>query len=212
MLLSLLVVTALFRLSAALDFVCPVEDIVRTQCIGVKDCMYPHPTTCRKYIHCEVNTDGVARRPTVKDCPGNFEWNNNDKTCDLPENSTCPTRHNVVATANDVHKETSDILARGDGVENKIRDAAPAPFQCLIGDAVITQCRGEKDCVYPNPGSCNTYIQCSVGSDFLPGAPAVKNCPPGHEWNDKDKKCDLPEKSTCPVYANTKGASRRRNA
>lgn len=191
---------------------CPVEDIVRTQCMDVKDCLYPHPTGCKKYIHCEVNTDGVTGRPTVKDCHGNFEWNDNKKTCALPENSTCLARHNMDTTTNDVLKETSEISARSDGVENKIRDAAPAPFQCLISDVVITQCRGEKDCVYPNPGSCNTYIQCSVGSDFLPSAPAVKNCPPGQEWNDNDKKCDVPEKSTCPVYANAKGASRHRNA
>ncbi|OBT80428.1 hypothetical protein VF21_00840 [Pseudogymnoascus sp. 05NY08] len=205
LLLTLLIVPALFRLSAAREhFQCPLDDIERTHCMGPKDCRYPHPTRCDKFIQCDVNEDGRTARPTVKDCPKSttryLEWNDNEKICVWPKHSTCPKRHSVDTDINDAIKEASDILPRGDGVESKIRDAAP--FKCPISDIVITQCRGAKDCLYPNPGSCNTFIQCSASAGFLSGTPAIKDCLPGREWNDKEKKCDVPEKSTCPVYAN----------
>ncbi|MGH8591368.1 MAG: choice-of-anchor P family protein [Gammaproteobacteria bacterium] len=71
-------------------FVCPVDDITNTQCMGPKDCLYPHPDICTQFIHCEVNADGQTGRPTVKDCPPDLEWNDNDKICDSPASSTCP--------------------------------------------------------------------------------------------------------------------------
>ncbi|CAG2113602.1 unnamed protein product, partial [Medioppia subpectinata] len=53
------------------EFVCPVEDIVRTRCLGETDCVYPKAGNCRQFIACEVNPDGRTGRPTVKDCvPG----------------------------------------------------------------------------------------------------------------------------------------------
>ncbi|KFY06663.1 hypothetical protein V492_07867 [Pseudogymnoascus sp. VKM F-4246] len=97
-----------------------------------------------------------------------------------------------------------EVLSRGNGVENRIRGVAA--FQCPINDVMLTQCRGEKDCLYPNPGSCNSYIQCTTGkgSNFLSATPEIMKCAPDHEWNDKEKKCDTPGKSTCPVLANVK--------
>ncbi|ELR06760.1 hypothetical protein VC83_04226 [Pseudogymnoascus destructans] len=305
LLLSLLVVPALFHLSVAVDSQCPLDDIKRTQCMGPKDCLYPHPTRCDHFIRCEVNNDGKTGLPHINDCPSPLEWNNNIKECDFPENSTCRKGDGVDTTTDDDVNRATHILPRGNSAENKIRDepfvcprkdfisnkckeqngcmypdpkncrnyihcdwhadgktttvtqkSCPksangplewndkekrcvgpknstcraksgvntmidgvlneasgilpredaAPFKCPISDIVVTQCRGAKDCLYPNPGSCNSYIQCSVGSNLLSGAPTgaptVKNCLPGHEWNDKEKKCDVPEKSTCPMYAN----------
>ncbi|CAG2166206.1 unnamed protein product [Oppiella nova] len=72
------------------DFVCSLEDIENTHCIGPKDCLYPHPKECNKFIRCEVSTDGVTGEPTVKDCPAGLEWNDNKKECDWPIHSTCP--------------------------------------------------------------------------------------------------------------------------
>ncbi|KFY32397.1 hypothetical protein V493_00236 [Pseudogymnoascus sp. VKM F-4281 (FW-2241)] len=203
LLFSLLLAPALFRVSAAeKPFQCPVDDIVRTKCMGPNDCLYPHPTRCNLYIRCEVNDDGRNGRATVKQCPATLEWSTYAKKCDIPKkDSPCAEGGNADMPVNDIPNGASDILSRGDHVENKARDAAP--FQCPMKDMLLTQCRGEKDCVYPNPGSCNTYVRCSVGYNLLSGGtPSVKNCSPGHEWNDKDKVCDVPEKSTCPVYAN----------
>ncbi|OBT44358.1 hypothetical protein VE00_07086 [Pseudogymnoascus sp. WSF 3629] len=185
-------------------FVCPRGDFISGKCQKQNGCMYPEPKNCRNYIHCDWNADGERAIVTQKSCPksanGYLEWNDKEKRCDSRENSTCPKKGSVVPPVGDVLKGAGGILPRGDGVENKIRDAAP--FKCPISDIVITQCRGAKDCVYPNPGSCNTFIQCSASAGFLAGTPAIKNCLPGHEWNDKDKKCDVPEKSTCLVHAN----------
>ncbi|OBT84842.1 hypothetical protein VE02_07291 [Pseudogymnoascus sp. 03VT05] len=185
-------------------FVCPREDFLNKSCKRQNGCMYPHPKSCKKYFHCDWNADGWTATITVKNCPksaaGYLEWNDNEKSCDWPNHSMCRKRHSVDTTIDDALKEASDVLPRSDAAENKARDAAP--FKCPISDIVITQCRGPKDCLYPNPGSCNTFIQCSASADFLSGTPAIKDCLPGREWNDKEKKCDVPEKSTCPVYAN----------
>jgi len=70
-------------------FVCSLSDIENTQCMGPKDCLYPHPGDCKQFIHCEVNADGVTGRPTVKDCPADLLWNDNKKECDWPSESTC---------------------------------------------------------------------------------------------------------------------------
>lgn len=183
------------------SFVCPREDFVSGKCDKQNGCMYPDPNNCRNYFHCKWNADGKTTAITYKSCPksasGYLEWNDKEKRCDSRENSTCP---GVSTMFDGFLREANNILPRSDAAENQIRDAAP--FKCPMSDIVITQCRDAKDCVYPNPGSCNTFIQCSVGSSILSIAPTVKSCLPGHEWNDKEKKCDVPEKSTCPMHAN----------
>ncbi|RMJ21617.1 hypothetical protein PHISP_07510 [Aspergillus sp. HF37] len=74
----------------AVAFTCPKEDIMRTKCMGPKDCLYPNPDNCETFIHCEVNADGVSGRPTVKKCPADLLWNDEKKWCDWPRYSTCP--------------------------------------------------------------------------------------------------------------------------
>lgn len=72
------------------DFMCPQSDIIHTQCMGPKDCFYPHPQQCDQFIYCEVDADGSSGRPVVKDCPPGLEWNDNVKECDWLSHSTCP--------------------------------------------------------------------------------------------------------------------------
>ena len=72
------------------DFVCPTEDIASTGCQGPKDCLYPNPDSCTTFIQCEVNADGTTGTPVVRDCPSGLEWNDNNKECDYPTSSTCP--------------------------------------------------------------------------------------------------------------------------
>ena len=71
------------------EFVCPTEDMIKTQCLGPKDCLYPNPDNCTSFIHCEVNDDNKTGRPTIKDCPDGLQWNDYMIECDGPENSTC---------------------------------------------------------------------------------------------------------------------------
>jgi hypothetical protein len=56
---------------------------------------------------------------------------------------------------------------------------------------------GPKDCLYPNPANCNSFIQCVPQPDGS-GKPQVMPCPAGLEWNDNKKECDWPSSSTCP--------------
>jgi hypothetical protein len=70
-------------------FVCSEEDIANTGCMGPKDCLYPNPGDCVSYIQCVPQPDGSGE-PQVMPCPGELEWNDTEKICDWPENSTCP--------------------------------------------------------------------------------------------------------------------------
>ncbi|KAI9303644.1 Alpha/Beta hydrolase protein [Cunninghamella echinulata] len=65
------------------------KDIEETRCKGPKDCFYPHPDRCDQFIYCEVNADGVTGRPIVKDCPDSLKWDDHNKECGWPEDSTC---------------------------------------------------------------------------------------------------------------------------
>ena len=68
---------------------CPEEDIKRTGCQGPEDCLYPNPYDCNAYIQCVVNDDGKTGTPVNMPCLQGLEWNDNIKSCDWPESSTC---------------------------------------------------------------------------------------------------------------------------
>ena len=80
-------------------------------------------------------------------------------------------------------------------------NASASDFVCPREDIAATGCNGPKDCLYPNPDTCNTFIQCEVNSDGVTGTPVVRDCPAGLEWNDNKKECDYPANSTCPKDA-----------
>nr|URT56660.1 DrsB1-CBD [synthetic construct] len=77
-----------------------------------------------------------------------------------------------------------------------------------------TKCMGPKDCLYPNPDSCTTYIQCVPLDEVGNAKPVVKPCPKGLQWNDNvgKKWCDYPNLSTCPVEAAAKEAAAKEAA
>ncbi|XP_054153525.1 peritrophin-1-like [Oppia nitens] len=70
-------------------------------------------------------------------------------------------------------------------------------FRCPTKDIIATHCLGPKDCLYTNWLNCNTFIQCLVNADGRTGRPVVMPCPAGLKWNNRDKLCDRPERSTC---------------
>ncbi|XP_054153527.1 peritrophin-1-like [Oppia nitens] len=72
-----------------LDFECPTKDIIETKCLGPSDCLYAHPYRCDQFVLCLINKDGKTGRPVVKTCPQGLEWNDNTKSCDWPQSSTC---------------------------------------------------------------------------------------------------------------------------
>lgn len=85
--------------------------------------------------------------------------------------------------------------------------AAPTlNFTCPKDDIARTHCMGPKDCLYPNPLNCGTYIQCQVNADGVTGRPTVRQCPANLEWNNEKKWCDWPENSTCPKGSQGSGS------
>lgn len=80
--------------------------------------------------------------------------------------------------------------------------AATNPYNPICAahqpEILTTGCKGPKDCIYPDPDNCSTYIAC-VPTDEAGNAYAqVMPCPAGLEWNDGKKWCDYPAQSTCP--------------
>ncbi|KAF7334977.1 Carbohydrate-binding module family 14 protein [Mycena venus] len=72
------------------SFVCPSQPIINTKCLDIKDCLYANPADCNSYILCAVNADGMTGTPVVMPCAPGLQWNDNDKFCVFPEDSTCP--------------------------------------------------------------------------------------------------------------------------
>ncbi len=76
-------------------------------------------------------------------------------------------------------------------------EVVQAKFECPEEDIKQTLCLGPKDCLYPNPDRCDGFIRCEVNADLKTGRPVHKVCPEGLQWNDSNKICDWPQKSTC---------------
>jgi hypothetical protein len=76
-------VLALSQGATSPNFECPEEDIVATQCFGVKECLYSNPDDCSTYIKCEVNADGRTATAHVEYCPAGLKWNDSIKECDF---------------------------------------------------------------------------------------------------------------------------------
>lgn len=70
-------------------------------------------------------------------------------------------------------------------------------FVCPADDFANTQCKGPKDCLYPSPDSCGSYISCEVTPDGQTARPFIQDCPDSLQWNDNAKMCDYPENTTC---------------
>lgn len=160
-----------------------------------------------KNIVSDVVDHGVenqVRDAALERCPPGLIWNHNTKECHSLASLGKPTRsaEDKGSSPVDGVVEGAKNLASGviaHGVESQARDVAP--FICPRKEIRRTACKGAKDCVYANPGSCNTYIKCSVNADGRTATSNVHSCSASLEWNDKDKICDFPEHSTCPMLA-----------
>jgi len=67
---------------------CPASDIDATGCRGPKDCLYPHPTRCDRFVQC--NDAGIAYdMPCPQGHNGVLHFNPKTKECDYPQNAGC---------------------------------------------------------------------------------------------------------------------------
>lgn len=68
-------------------FECPLPDMLKG-CHGPKDCLYRNPEDCTTFIQCTPNPLGLGGRADVYPCPpGNLEWDDKVKECDIPNGS-----------------------------------------------------------------------------------------------------------------------------
>lgn len=100
--------------------------------------------------------------------------------------------------------ETADVRAVEQGlVTVGVGAGGGSKPPCSEEEIAETGCKGPKDCLYPNPDNCNSFIQCTVNSDGETGTPVVMPCPDDLEWNDIDKLCDWPDApGTCSGSSN----------
>jgi len=104
-------------------------------------------------------------------CPNGLEWNRKVKECDWPHIAKCSSTKARTST-----RSTS----------------TPIPdYKCPAED-IARGCKGPKDCLYTNPASCDSFIQCTAA-----GLAYAMSCPLGLQWNDNEKICDWPPQSTC---------------
>jgi hypothetical protein len=159
--------------------------------------LYPNPNNCNSFIQCVPQPDGSGK-PKIMPCPTGLEWNDNKKQCDWPQDSTCGNKPINTPTAAPTQAPTqAPTYAPTNPPDNG--------FQCPRADIVNTGCKGPKDCLYPNPNNCNSFIQCVPQPDGS-GKPQLMPCPADLKWNDNKKQCDWPQDSTCgnkPINAPT---------
>jgi len=168
---------------------CPTADIAGG-CKGSKDCLYPNPSNCSTFIQCTAA--GLAY---VMPCPSGLQWNDDAKICDWPQQSTCgrtpsPPTTTTTTTKNPTTTATTTTTTSSPNT--------PIPGYNCPAEDVAGGCKGPKDCLYPNPSNCSTFIQCTAA-----GLAYVMPCPSGLEWNDNEKICDWPTQSTCPKNSPT---------
>lgn len=141
------------------DFVCPEEDIASTGCQGPKDCLYPNALSCDNFIQCMVNADGVTGTPVVMPCPSGLQWNDNEKICDWPSQSTC------TDFVQEVADDAKGALPPPGGVA--ITDGS---FDCAAKEESLG-CDSTKglglNCNFEDPADkCRGYIQCVEGVPY----------------------------------------------
>ncbi|CAG2166321.1 unnamed protein product [Oppiella nova] len=90
------------------------------------------------------------------------------------------------------------IIAAVGAAPSPYRSGTPIPgYQCPQEDIDNTGCKGPKDCLYPNPADCHSFIQCNdAGLAYeMPCAPVDL------VYNDTLKECDW--ESTTPCRTST---------
>jgi hypothetical protein len=165
------------------DYKCPEKDIEKG-CKGPKDCHYSHPSNCSSFVHCD-SYGNAYRMP----CPSDLEWNDEDKECVDPKKSTC--QSNRVLTTN----EPMTTLKPKPSTSPQLVTPAEG-FTCSKASIAATGCKGEGNCLYPNPEDCTTFIQCVPQSDGTL-KPLVMESFSRLLWNSQVKICECPPSPAC---------------
>ena len=180
-----------------------------TGCKGPKDCLYPNPDSCNNFIQCTVNADNKTGTPVVMPCASAtppLEWNDIKKKCDYAgQPGTCSAGSSSTSSPSSTSavpitptttpkpiETTTEEKTQGSSSSSPPVDEV---FVCPVEDIANNGCKGPKDCLYPNPDDCHSFIQCRVNGENKTVIPVVVPCAPAEpplEWNDNKKECDYP--------------------
>ena len=151
-------------------FVCPSEDIISTKCFGPKDCLYQNNNNCNTYIQCTVDSGERTGTPVVMPCPAGFLWNDHQRSCDYPAFSTC---RDPIQEANATADE--ELPPANSTLDTSFDcDTAGAKQDCM-----------ELECIYANPKSSKSYVQCTDGLAY------IVQCKADQVYQDTTKSCEV---------------------
>jgi hypothetical protein len=136
---------------------CPQEDIESTQCRGPKDCLYPHPEDCSRFVQCNA----AALAYDMPCPPGNLHWNDHTKECDYPQNAGC---EGHISSSKAALKLSSSQSSPQDEptLLSPPTDGKPRlDFDCVLAE-LEDGCPDSLGaaCLYAATDSCTSYIQC----------------------------------------------------
>ena len=155
-----------FATPAKAFFSCPTGD----DCLST-GCLYEDVNDCSRFYQCNL-----AGHFWLNKCPRGLEFNERIRICDYPPSPTC---HKALQEAAD---EAAELVPPAGGVLDP-------SFSC--NDALADPnrgCRRQKvagpDCVYANPKSNTSYVQCNYVDAY------VVQCAAGEVYNDIVKACE----------------------
>ncbi|KAJ9594808.1 hypothetical protein L9F63_013889, partial [Diploptera punctata] len=143
---------------------------------GIHDNMYPHPTDCHYFVHCDA-----GNLPICKECPADLHFNNVTKLCDYPASAGCESVPAPVPTTV-APPAPSTTLAPWPSTETTTLASittTPGSSDChKEPECPVCSCDGDR---LEHEDECKWYFECEDGKYHL------KDCPDGMYY-DSDKK------------------------
>jgi hypothetical protein len=147
--------------TAMAAFPCPVDD----SCF--EGCHYPGHNSCDKFMYCDWHGKAV-----IQYCPNGLQFNEEIRACDWPPSPTC---RRVVNQVIDIVEAA--LPPDGGIVDNTFSCGIAKESQGCMGHNIALEC------IYTNPKSSTSYIQCTEG------VPYAVQCPDGQVYKDEIKAC-----------------------
>ncbi|KAB8225114.1 hypothetical protein BDV33DRAFT_198957 [Aspergillus novoparasiticus] len=160
------------------NFPCDLGEIADTGCKGPKDCLYPHPSDCSRFVQC--NEERIAY--DMPCAPGDLEWDDATKECTYPELANCQRGSQKTLS----HEPT--ILSPPKNGVLRVDFICPlAEIQNGCDDVLGA------GCLYASPDSCTSYIQCVDEVAYQVPCEAGGAWGSGTVWDDLVKACVEPK-------------------
>ncbi len=157
-------------------------------CDGANDCLYWFARDCSFFIQCTCDHKKKVK-PHRRECSKGLYSNDYKKNCDytcLMITITTSTTTSTTTKSSTTFKPTLTV-----GVSSQPTTQCPQ----FYAFSSPNNCKKVKDCLFPNPCGCGSYIQCSVNPYGKPGTPIFKPRPGEKLWNHNEKECAIKSNS-----------------